>query len=118
MSQLGIMLFNLKSDPFEQRDIALEHPDVCMQAVYWLNDWHDHMMESMTFDVDPLWTVIQEGGPYHAKGLLPYYFKHLERTGRADAIPELKKRQPREFQQSQEGQPVFIESMSSLNSVQ
>lgn len=93
------MLYNLKSDPFEQQDVAAEHSDVCMQAVYRLNDWHDEMMASMTYDVDPLWTVIQEGGPYHAKGHLPYYVKHLEQTGRADAIPELKKRHPREFRQ-------------------
>lgn len=93
------MLYNLKSDPFEQQDVAAEHSDVCMQAVYRLNDWHDEMMASMTYDVDPLWTVIQEGGPYHAKGHLPYYAKHLEQTGRADAIPELKRRHPREFRQ-------------------
>ncbi|WP_178021423.1 sulfatase [uncultured Paenibacillus sp.] len=93
------MLYNLKVDPFEQRDVAPEHPEVCMQAVYRLNDWHDDMMASMTYDVDPLWTVIQEGGPYHAKGHLPYYVKHLEQTGRADAISELKKRHPREFRQ-------------------
>ncbi|MBB6634519.1 sulfatase family protein [Cohnella thailandensis] len=92
------MLYNLKADPFEQQDVAGEFPDVCMQAVYRLNDWHDEMMATMKHDVDPLWTVIREGGPYHAKGHLPYYVQHLERTGRGDAVPELKKRHPGEFQ--------------------
>lgn len=38
-----------------------------MEAVYYLNEWHDHMMQTMSFDADPLWTVMREGGPYHAK---------------------------------------------------
>ena len=57
------MLFNLKEDPFEQNDLALERPDICREAVYHLNEWHDDMMSTMTSDVDPLWTVMKEGRP-------------------------------------------------------
>jgi len=46
-------------------------------------------MKSMPYDVDPLWTVIKEGGPYHARGHLRAYCERLERTGRGWAIPEL-----------------------------
>jgi len=91
------MLFNIKQDPHEQHDLAGERRDVCMEAVYWLNDWHDCMMKTMHGDVDPLWTVIREGGPFHAKGQLMAYCDYLERTGRGDAIPLLKDRHPREF---------------------
>ncbi|MFD2329598.1 sulfatase [Cohnella sp. GCM10020058] len=63
----GEMLFDLKSDPFEQRDLAGERRDICKEAVYLLNEWHDGMMASMPYDTDPLWTVMREGGPYHAK---------------------------------------------------
>lgn len=91
------MLFDLSTDPHEQVDLALHYPEICMKSVYILNRWHDDMMKSMPYDVDPLWTVIKEGGPWHAKGFLADYCKRLEATGRGWAIPELKKRHPGEF---------------------
>ncbi|WP_143812087.1 sulfatase [Paenibacillus sp. VTT E-133280] len=62
------MLFDLKHDPYEQHNLAEVRKDICMKAVYLLNEWHDNMMSSMDCDIDPLWTVLMEGGPYHAKG--------------------------------------------------
>jgi hypothetical protein len=91
------MLFNVDDDPHEQNDLASDRPDLCKEAVYNLNSWHDDMMMSMPYDVDPLWTVMKEGGPTHAKGHLKEYCKYLEQTERAEAIPELKRRHPREF---------------------
>lgn len=92
------MLFNLQEDEHEQVNVAVTHPDVCREAVYLLNKWHDQMMRTMTHDTDPLWTVMKEGGPYHAKGQLKQYAQRLRETGRAQAIPELMSRHPREFQ--------------------
>ena len=91
------MLFNIKKDTHEQDNVASKYPDKCKDAVYYLNQWHDDMMKSMPYDVDPLWTVIKEGGPYHAKGNLRSYCEYLKKTGREYAIPELKKRHPNEF---------------------
>lgn len=91
------MLFQLREDPYEQHNAAGERRDICKDAVYYLNEWHDQMMQSMPHDVDPLWTVIKEGGPYHAKGFLKNYVNRLEETGRAYGIEELKLRHPREF---------------------
>jgi len=91
------MLFDLANDPHEQKDVAKEHPDLCKQAVYYLNQWHDDMMGSMDYDVDPLWTVIKEGGPLHARGQLKAYVEYLKKTGREYAVEELKRRHPREF---------------------
>ncbi len=45
-------------------NLAAKKRERCKYAVYYLNEWHDKMMMSMPFDVDPLWTVIHEGGPY------------------------------------------------------
>ncbi len=86
------MLFSLDTDPHEEHNIALEHPGLCREAVYYLSEWHDAMMQSMPYEIDPLWTVIKEGGPFHAKGCLPSYCEYLEKTDRAWAIPELKRR--------------------------
>ncbi len=92
------MLYNIDQDPYEQKDVAKDRPDECKQAVYYLNEWHDAMMKSMPYDVDPLWTVMREGGPLHARGHLRAYCEYLEKTGRGWAIPELKARHPQEFE--------------------
>lgn len=91
------MLFNLDDDLYEQHDVAANNPDVCKDAVYLLNQWHDDMMKSMSCDVDPLWTVIKEGGPLHARGHLSAYCERLKKTDRGWAVPELKRRHPYEF---------------------
>jgi choline-sulfatase len=88
------MLYHLKEDPFEQHNVADCHPEVCREAVYLLNEWHDEMMSSMSHDTDPLWTVMKEGGPFHAKGHLQEYAKRLEQSERAEAVVELKRRHP------------------------
>lgn len=90
-------LYNIAADPHEINNVAKENKEICQEAVYLLNEWHDQMMSTMPFDVDPLWTVIREGGPYHAKGSLPAYIKRLEATGRAEGAQELRMRHPQEF---------------------
>lgn len=93
------MLFNLREDPYEQTNLAQTERGICKDAVYYLNEWHDEMMSSMEFDVDPLWTVIHEGGPHHAQPEhLKNYVKYLEATDRAWAIPELRRRHPAAFE--------------------
>jgi len=93
------MLFDIENDPHEQNNLAESNPDICKEAVYRLTEWHDAMMMSMSADcdIDPLWTVIKEGGPHHARGLLRQYCERLKATGRAEAAEKLKLRHPREF---------------------
>ncbi|WP_105614050.1 sulfatase [Vallitalea okinawensis] len=91
------MLFNIKKDPYEQNNVADQYRDVCKEAVYRLNNWHDEMMDTMIYDIDPLWTVMKEGGPFHANGNLPKYCKRLVETGREFAVPQLKVKHPKEF---------------------
>ncbi len=98
------MLFNLTDDPHEQLDLAEEHPDAILQGAAVLQDWHDKQMQRLVditgSVVDPLWTVIAEGGPFHAihetgRSPLPAYLKRLRETGREDgaALLEQKYRQ-------------------------
>lgn len=94
------MLFNVKEDPHELHDLAEERKDLCIQGAYHLQNWVDDMMMTSESDVDPLWTVMREGGPLHARGYLEEYCKRLEETGRGWAVEELKKRHPREFDNS------------------
>lgn len=92
------MLFDIEQDPHEQKNLAKERPEVVMKAASLYLDWHDEMMLGLPQASDPMWTVIGEGGPFHVKGYLPLYCKRLEETGRGWAVPELKKRHPREFE--------------------
>ena len=91
------MLFDLKVDPYQQNNLSEQNPELCHKAVYYLNQWHDEMMFTMDSQIDPLWTVINEGGPEHARGRLGEYCKRLEKTGRSWAVPILKEKHPGEF---------------------
>ncbi len=91
------MLFNIEDDPHEVNNMAEDKREVCREAVYYLAGWHDTMMKTMLCDVDPLWKVIKEGGPFHAKGRLKQYSERLKKTGRGWAVDELKKRHPGEW---------------------
>jgi hypothetical protein len=91
------MLFDVEQDPHEQHDVAAEHPDICRQAASYLSEWHDSMMKSMPYAVDPLWTVMREGGPEHTRGMLRHYCERLKATGREYAIPELRRRHSQEL---------------------
>ena len=91
------MLFNVKDDPYEQYDIAVERPEICKEAAWRLLNWHGEMMMLRKDAQDPLWITMREGGPYHARGHLKNYIKHLEKTGRIDGLEELKRRHPEEL---------------------
>ncbi len=93
------MLFNLKDDPHEERDLAAERPDICSEGARRYLAWHDDMMMTQPngYYHDPLWEVLLRGGPCHSHGHLKKYCERLEKTGRAWAVPELAARHPEEF---------------------
>ncbi len=93
------MLFDVDNDPHEQCNLAPLRPDVCHETAHQLAEWHAEMMATMLdgYDTDPLWTVMKEGGPEHARGQLRRYCERLAQTDRTWAIPELKRRHPQEF---------------------
>jgi hypothetical protein len=94
------MLFHLKDDRYEQFDYAKLNPWICQEARDKYTQWFTAMLNSMPegYTIDSMETVLNEGGPYHAKGYLKQYCAQLEKTGRGWAIPELKKRHPQEFE--------------------
>lgn len=90
------MLYDLATDPYEQNDLAEKRPEIVREGAWRLAKWHDEQMQKMFQDkVDPLWTVIEEGGPYHAihakgRSPLPKYLEYLEKTGRKDGADQLR----------------------------
>jgi predicted ATPase len=91
------MLFDVERDPYEQHDVAADRPETVATARRTLAQWREDMLRKSP-QGDPLETVLEEGGPCHAKGSLRTYCKRLEETGRGWAVPELRRRHPGEFE--------------------
>jgi hypothetical protein len=104
------MLFDIASDPHQQQNLAPARPELCREGAWRLTRWHDAQMQKMALHgndvVDPLWTVLREGGPFHARlgdGSLPgnpaggihgfeTWLARLEATGRADGAAALREK--------------------------
>jgi choline-sulfatase len=90
------MLFDLDSDPHEQNDLASARPAVVHEALARLERWVAEQMTRASHPVDPIWVVLNEGGPKHIRGQLPRYLERLRATGRARWAELLISRHPRE----------------------
>jgi arylsulfatase A-like enzyme len=84
-----VMLFDVEADPHEQHDVAARHPDVVGEAARLLLDWEAKSMSRSPAGVDPLWTVMAEGGGYYTRDRLEAYLQRLVDTGRGDCAKRL-----------------------------
>lgn len=91
------MLFDIESDPHEQRDLARARPDLVGDAMLRLDTWLGQMMRTATHPLDPMWTVLAEGGPVHTRGELPAYLARLKETGRGVWAKRLAEMHPSEL---------------------
>lgn len=85
------MLYNVREDPHEQHDVKDQHPELCAKGAKIILDWHDEQMMKSDSQIDPMWTVMKEGGPFHTKGNLDEYLKRLDETGRTEGADRLRK---------------------------
>lgn len=83
------MVFDLEADPHEQRDLSASRPDFVATGKQLLHDWHREEMGKASHRVDPLQTVMAEGGPYHVRDRGPGYLERLRATGREDVADRL-----------------------------
>jgi choline-sulfatase len=84
-----VMLFDLEQDPHEQNDLKGREPEVVNQAMRMLTDWHQEMMSRSQSGIDPMMTVLKQGGPFHVRGKLADYLEHLKATGRSHHVEAL-----------------------------
>lgn len=82
----------MADDPYEQEDVSEKYPEICAKGAKMILDWHDEQMAKSESQIDPLWTVIREGGPYHTIGYLESYLEQLEKTGRHDGAEALREK--------------------------
>ncbi len=76
------MLFNLKDDPYQTKNLAKELPGIVAEGAKHILDWEYDMMKKNKTDVDPMWTVMREGGPEHGRGRYEEFYERLIATGR------------------------------------
>ena len=79
----SVMLFDTKADPHLQEDLAAQKPEIVAELQADLDQWHADMMATSETGIDPMQTVIGEGGPYHTRTAFDDYIKRLRETGRA-----------------------------------
>ncbi len=87
-----VMLFDVERDPHEQFDVADLHADVVARAARLLLDWETTSMERSPSGVDPLSTVIEEGGGYYTRNRLEQYLVRLAETGRCEQAERIQAR--------------------------
>jgi len=92
-----IMLFNLVDDYHLQNDLAQKKPELVDRAMSLLENWYSQQMMISETDVDPLMTVMREGGPFYTRGQLPRYIERLNATERAHHARRLAKIHPDEI---------------------
>jgi len=76
------MTFNVAEDPHELDDLTESQPALADHGQALLERWTGEMMSRSPYTVDPLWTVMREGGPYHIREIAARYLPHLRNTGR------------------------------------
>lgn len=88
------MLFDLTADPHETKNLMAEYPQVAGHCARLLQRWHSEMMAGNDNGIDPMQTVLNEGGPFHSKGQVERYAGRLKETGREAGARQLLARYP------------------------
>ncbi len=91
------MLFNVKDDPQERYNMSEAHPEIVRQGESYLFEWQDQMMSKKETKIDPMWEIIRDGGPFHAKNKLLRYCQYLLKTGRSHYIDQYQELYPEAF---------------------
>jgi choline-sulfatase len=91
------LVFDLARDPHEQQDLAGMRPELVETASEKLDAWHRAVMQRSPSGIDPLQTVLAEGGPSHTRGRLAAYLERLRATGRGAWAERLQRAHPGEL---------------------
>ncbi len=87
----SLMLFDLKKDPHETKNLAKERPDLVGHGLKLMDEWVAENLRASGHS-DPLFDVIAEGGPLHASNReLDSFCALLRRTGRSKHADWLEK---------------------------
>ncbi len=97
-----VMLFDVEADPHQTKNLAAEKPEVVNEGLARLEKWTQEQLATSPDPVDPMETVLAEGGPYHTRDDLAVYCKRLRETGRAHHAEALTARHGDEGKEDQD----------------
>ncbi|HHZ89543.1 TPA: sulfatase [Candidatus Poribacteria bacterium] len=87
-----LMLFDVENDPHETNNLVSEKSDVVADGLRLLDTWTSEMLSNVPNTSDPMWHVIEEGGPFHTRNQLEKYLQILRESGRSEAAKRLESR--------------------------
>ena len=93
-----LMLYDVTEDQHELEDLAATEPGLVNEGLALLEQWTADEMRRSQRTVDPMWIVMREGGPFHARFTSPQfeaYQQRLRETGRAHHADDLQRRRDR-----------------------
>jgi arylsulfatase A-like enzyme len=77
------MLFDVARDPHETTDLVAAQPQLADHGSGLIEQWTAEMLTRSSSAIDPLWTVMREGGPFHCRAQQrENYLQRLRQTGR------------------------------------
>ena len=110
------MLFDLEADPHEEHDRAEDHPELVTHALGVMAEWGADALGRSATGVDPLWTVLHKGGPWHARIDTAWYLERLRMTGRSAWADYFARRAGDEHRRGRTGLPQSVHSqLAALN---
>ena len=81
-----IMLFDYENDFHMTTNLANDKPEVVARGIELLDKWYSEMMATSPSDIDPMTTVMEEGGPLHTRRELKGYLKWLKKSDREHLV--------------------------------
>ncbi|MFB6218348.1 MAG: sulfatase [Halobacteriaceae archaeon] len=99
-----VELYDLSADPHETTDISDDRPDLVREGEAIIDEWRDARLRDAAAGqaggnpdaprnlVDPLFEVIQDGGPAYLRGNCESYTRRLRETGREQHAAEIERR--------------------------
>lgn len=86
-----IMLYDFENDFHMINNLAEKKPEIVEEGLQLLEEWHYQMMKTSLFTKDPMWTVIEEGGPFHMRERITTYLKRTKRSDREELLNAIQK---------------------------
>jgi len=67
---------------------------VVRHALGVLHEWKEDAMGRSSYGIDPMWSVLHEGGPWHSRVDVEWYLERLRATGRGAWADHFEARRP------------------------
>ena len=86
-----IMLYDFENDFHMTNDLAAVRPEIVGKGLQLLEEWYTQMIKSSPSTKDPMWTVIEEGGPFHVRERITAYLKRTKRSDREEIFKAIQR---------------------------